>query len=81
MTERRYGRFFVSSLFFKDAPNGANLFNGMVVLQASPNYAEDCTEYIAAHPQFRPVRQGELIPTYEALFNAGEIFPVWRERR
>jgi len=79
MTNRAYGRFKVYRRLLEDAPNGANLFHRMVVLQATPNFATEEIEYYAAHPDFRVLMLGETIPEYVAFFSAESIYPRWKE--
>lgn len=79
--ERQLGRFKVSGLFFRGlTPRmGVNLFRGMVVLDVQRAFYSDEREYLAMHAQFRPVPLGEVIPLYEATFDAHSATPIWTE--
>lgn len=79
---RRLGRFTVTGFFFQDSDpcNGANLFKDMVICRTDPKMETDELQYLAAHPSFRPVTRGELIPEYTAIFRDGEIHPHWVEK-
>ena len=77
----RVGRFKVSGRFFHWlAPGeGVNLFHNMVVLQCHQSYMTDQREYFAIHPDFRPRKEGEVVPEYNAVFSDGQVFPKWEE--
>lgn len=70
MKSKRFGTFVVSNRFFHDLSGGAgtNLFHGMVVLRAEPDWSRDVTRYIAHHEHFEPVSQGQSYPEYEPVF-------------
>ena len=78
---RNLGIFYVHMDFFNDlAPGeGVNLFHDMVVLRAVEKYEQNSIEYIAAHPQFRQVDMGEMLPEYEARFDSTSALPTWVE--
>jgi len=70
MTSRRIGSFTVKNRFFLNLEGGAgtNLFHGMVVLRAEPDWSMDNTRYMAHHQDFDLVHSGEMIPEYEPVF-------------
>lgn len=81
---RNVGRFKVDSFFFENmrAGEGVNLFHDMIVLDVQRNFNDSSREYIAVHPSFRRVGQGEKIPEYVAIFHYHEgatSLPEWQE--
>ena len=80
MRERRLGRFRVSTLFFHEAQNGmgANLFRDLIPLDIRRDFETDVITYIAWHPSFEPVPEGQIIPEYEAIFSNTSSTPTWR---
>jgi hypothetical protein len=51
----------------------------MIVLDVRLDYLSEQREYFAIHPNFRPRKEGELIPEYRAIFKPGEVHPTWEE--
>jgi hypothetical protein len=80
-TGRRLGRFKVDDEFFRELGHdvGVNLFVGMAVLDIRHDVIDAVREYVAAHRDFRPVREGERIPLYRAVFRDGVVLPEWQE--
>lgn len=79
---RKLGRFTVAGYFFRDGNlcNGANLFKDMVILRVDHRLDSDDVEYLAAHPSFRMLPMGEMVPEYEAIFDNISIYPTWVEK-
>jgi hypothetical protein len=77
----KVGKFYVSRCFFRSLGDdeGTNLFHRMVVLRAHEDFCRNSTVYIAIHPDFRQIDQGEITPEYEAIFNSTSAYPKWRE--
>jgi hypothetical protein len=79
MRTTRIGTFTVNRRFFErlDVDEGTNLFHRMVVLRAETEWNTGNTRYFAIHPQFDRTSLGDLTPEYEAVFDAGEVYPRW----
>ncbi len=79
---RRIGRFFLHERFLAKlhAGEGTNIFDGMVVLRTEQDIMSGRVQYLAMHPQFRPVEIGEITPEYVATFEAGSATPKWQEQ-
>jgi hypothetical protein len=77
---RRLGRFKVTGAFFRNLQpgEGINLFHNMVVLRAEQDMTTDATNYVAMHPDFEEVPEGQVLPIYTASFAQGQIHPKWR---
>lgn len=82
MTKRRIGRFVVSNHIFDHPEAYSGFFSGMVVRYAREKLDGymDQTEYVAWHPTFREISEGDIIPEYTALFKDGGTTPKWQER-
>jgi hypothetical protein len=80
---RKLGRFRVDNLFFRDLRAGecVGLFDRMVVLRAHEDFAGDCVEYIAMHPDFDELPPEQLVPLYEATFTYPATTPTWSRSR
>lgn len=78
---RRIGRFRVSPDFFVrlKPDEGVNLFHRMVVLRTQDHFLSRDREYLAIHPDFREVAEGELFPEYRAVFDTKSLYPTWVE--
>ena len=71
----------VSEKFRREAAyagHGANLFIDAVVLDIDVDWVSGWATYKMWHPQFDPTKEGQLLPEYEAVFQAGEIAPTWK---
>jgi len=85
MSTNRVGKFKVSDLFFRRVEMidgrmaGANLFDGMVVIQIERDFGTSQVTYYGMHPDFRELPEGEITPEYTAHFDAGKIAPKWTE--
>lgn len=81
MKSRNIGRFKVAQVFFQGlrTGDGVNLFSGMIVLDVRHNWESDTVEYVAIHPDFRPVPECEMVPVYEGTFSDDSPFPKWHE--
>lgn len=79
MEFKNVGRFKVSGLFFRKLQplEGVNLFRDMVVLDVQYDINEDVRSYVAIHPQFDPIKVGEMLPEYVAMFHDGTSTPTW----
>lgn len=78
----RVGRFHVSACFFDDLDvgEGTNLFDRMIVLEATPvDYGQKIL-YTAIHPAFDELSEGQIIPEYDAVFFDRLGLPEWRRR-
>jgi hypothetical protein len=82
MRNRQLGRFVLHERFFRDLSDfaGVSMFRDMIVLDVRRNFLCATVEYSALHPQFREVREGDVIPEYEAVFEFGKATPTWREK-
>ena len=80
MRDRRLGRFRVSAQFLDDARDGmgANLFRDIIPLDVQRDFESEITTYLAWHPSFEKVPEGQIIPEYEAIFSATSATPTWR---
>lgn len=80
MTMRKFGRFSLPTLFFKNLHEGegTNWFQGMVVLRAEENFPRDTVDYVAIHKDFDYCPVGQIIPEYEGIIEAGETYPKWK---
>lgn len=80
MKNRRLGKFTVSGLFLRGARTGegVNLFRNMIVLDVQHSFMADHAEYLAWHPAFEPVAEGQMVPEYEAHFDAKSATPIWK---
>lgn len=78
---RRIGRFRVSPVFFVHLgpDEGVNLFHRMVVLRTQEHFLSHDREYLAIHPDFRVVAEGEQFPEYRAVFDTTSPYPTWVE--
>ncbi len=79
-TLRNLGRFFVSAEFFTRmaAPgDGANLFAGMIVLQAEYSMQRDGVEYFGIHADFAVLPEYCQAPFYHPEFEPGQSAPRW----
>lgn len=85
MSTSRVGKFKVAGMFFRRIEMidgkmaGANLFDGMVVVQIERDFGTDQVTYYGLHPQFREVPTGEQTPEYTAAFDCGSVTPRWTE--
>jgi hypothetical protein len=74
------GWFKVSSVFFDGVKPGfgVGLFNNMIVLEATARHYQGYTEYLAIHPDFALINEGQVIPEYTATFTADSVYPKWQ---
>lgn len=85
MNERRIGRFTVPDHMLRQSINdgsAAHLFAGAVPLDVQRDWMQQTTTYICWHPEFRVIPEGEMAPTYIAVFrkdDTGGITHAWRE--
>jgi hypothetical protein len=80
MNERRIGRFEVHKDLLRDAINtghGANLFVGSVPLDVQHDWIRRVATFICWNQQFDAIDEGEVVPTYQAVFRHGETSPTW----
>lgn len=77
----KYGRFTVAHRFYDrlGPDEGVNLFHRMVVLDVKHSFMSHTAEYMAIHPDFRPVSEGEVIPEYVGQFTSDSPYPIWVE--
>ena len=78
---KRLGCFHVSGKFFDnlDIDEGVNVFHRMVVLRASEDFRCFRVTYIAYHPDFDEVKEGEIVPLYYAEFSPDSVYPKWKK--
>jgi hypothetical protein len=76
---RRIGRFTVPGCFVDGLckGEGLNVFAGGAVVNVRHDWPTDRVEYVMYHPSFDPVKLGEMLPEYTALFRKGESAPTW----
>ena len=82
MKDRRIGCFMVADKLLHaaiDTGNGANLFAGCVPLDIRRDWVQGRTEFFVWHPDFRIIDDGEITPTYRAVFHDGQTSPTWEE--
>ena len=69
----RIGRFHIAAEILRKAIHEENqellkqlrtLFSKCIIVDAQGNFFRETIEYIAYHPKFRPIPEGEKIPTY-----------------
>ena len=48
------------------------LFSGFIIIDTKCDFAREIIEYTAYHPKFRPIPQGDEIPTYIIEFEMTE---------
>lgn len=79
MIQRNLGRFKVNRQMLHTMSDeaAATIFAGMVVLNVRQLWESDQVEYLARHPTFAVVPEGNFIPEYEAVFFQGEATPTW----
>ena len=84
--EGRIGKFTLSTeiLTLGDQRGLRAIFGEMVVLGVQTHFVSNELEYTSAHPDFRIVGRGEIIPTYycevsEVNYPDGSWFVKWRE--
>lgn len=66
--ENRIGRFSVSFALLDTATDAvARLLNGIAIVAATANYANDEIEYVGYSAFFKSVPDGESPPTYQAI--------------
>jgi hypothetical protein len=77
---RNIGKFKVSCTFIEEAErgDGANLFKDMIVIDIRRDFTTNNLEYLAYHPDFKPIAEGSLIPEYTALFSFDSTYPKWK---
>lgn len=86
INERKLGKFSASREVLIDYTQmklGA-VFRDLVVLETHMSFVDDHITYTAAHPDFRPLADGEVIPTYRCLGHhvcvpEGGCFIKWEE--
>jgi hypothetical protein len=86
INEGRIGKFSLGrEVLIRLAQDGIGaIFRGMIVLETQMSFVEDRLMYTAAHPDFRPLAKGEVVPTYrctgyEVGIPDGGCFVKWEE--
>lgn len=81
LKERRLGRFKVSLEFMTGATigEGQNLFKDMIIFDVNRNMFSDKVEYLAYHPSFEMIEQGDIYPEYRAVFDKVSPYPKWEK--
>ena len=79
IASKNIGRFYIDHAFFYGlgTGEGMNMFNRMVVLEATSSFTRCQTEYTAIHPHFEPIHPGQEIPLYKATWQDGSAYPKW----
>lgn len=80
MKERRIGKVTVHRrllLSAIDGGGGANLFHGSVPLDIQSDWTSDRTTFVLWHPDFDPIKEGEVAPEYIATFTPDSVYPTW----
>lgn len=76
---RRIGTFTVSKALIINCieGEGANLFDRMVVMEVTHDFARDTSTYLAIHPDFDEVKEGLDAPEYVATTFDENGSPTW----
>ena len=74
---RRIGRFEISAIWV-DAEDRPNILDRCLVLNVEHDFARCTIRYVAIHPDFDEVAEGQVAPMYEGLFSDGRRTPWWR---
>ena len=79
---RKIGRVRISRLFVESAfAEGLNPFDRAVVFHVDYNYPRDEFQYEMAHPDFKELAEGEIMPDYTGTFVDGRRSPSWSMSR
>ncbi len=71
--ERRFGTFTFDAEHIRHNAQGIQmLMSGCIVVRAEHLFAPDVFEYTALHPDFEPVKEGQLPWAYDVLFTKHE---------
>jgi len=77
----KIGKFHVATEILRKAISEENkeflkqlktLFSEVIIIDTKCNFAREIIEYTAYHPKFRPIPQGDEIPTYIIEFEMTE---------
>jgi hypothetical protein len=84
-TGRKIGKTRVSRHYVDDCPKEiVRMLAGTIPVRAETIFYDDTIEYVLICDQFDPVRNGESLPDYEAVFNCDEngalVWAGWRRR-
>ena len=74
----RYGCFFIADAALLNPDGLQILFDDMVVIDCRHQWNGDRQRYVAWHPDFDIVAEGETFPEYFATFEPGSVKPKWK---
>jgi len=77
--KRRIGQFEISMVWV-DAEERPNILDRCLVLNVDHDFARRTIRYVAIHPDFDEIAEGETAPEYTGIFADGRRSPCWSRR-